>query len=157
MLPILVMAGLSVLAAAASWRIDQRPGSGAATSRSRWCYGTYMSTAGGRTLIITGCGIGTAAIAITEPTPPAPDRATAAARPSIENPTARAAATDIPAATPPPVQPQTDHSSKSRVEAAELVELVELERLWQLPSRCPITAATPPAPEVYVSGQETPA
>ncbi|HEY1968922.1 MAG TPA: hypothetical protein VGH89_13310 [Pseudonocardia sp.] len=158
---ILLMAGLSALAAAAMWWLDRRLDSGAATSRARWCCGAYLSTVDGRTLIISGGGIGIAAIAVTEPTPPVPVRDAAPPWPNTQNPAALAA-TDVPTSTPRPGPPQTDNGCPTVAEladAAELVDLAELEQLWQLPSRCRTATpvATPPAAEVHAPGQETPA
>jgi hypothetical protein len=136
MFPVIVLAGLSALAAAALWCIDQRLDSGAATSRSRWCYGTYISTTGGRTLIITGCGIGTTAIAVTEPTPPAP--AVLPPQPNAHSPAAPVAPSDVPVTVEYAGGPRTADDADKLTEPAELVEL---EQLWLLPPRCPSAAA----------------
>ncbi|HEY1973369.1 MAG TPA: hypothetical protein VGH89_35835 [Pseudonocardia sp.] len=149
MFTIFVIAGLSVLAGTALWRVfDPEPSSATNPTRPTWsCFGAYTTTSGGQTLIIAGGGPGAIAVAITEPTPPPP---TPTPLPAVPVVPVVAPQPHTPTAPPMPVTgPRPDHQHDA--DRGQPAELAELEQLWRLPTRQPTTATLaaepPPAPE----------
>ncbi|HEY1974262.1 MAG TPA: hypothetical protein VGH89_40365 [Pseudonocardia sp.] len=130
MYTVLVMAGLPVLAGAALWCIGKcNVDPSGSASQTRWYFGTYLTTAGGRTLIITGGGVGTVAIAVNEPEPPVP---------ASDAPPPPSDATGSGAPSTTAEDPATDN----RIAEPEPADLAELEQLWRLPSRDPSPSTT---------------
>jgi hypothetical protein len=146
MTTLFLVVGLSVLVGAALWGLlDPDPGSTISPARPRWCcFGTYITTTGGQTLIIAGGGPGAATLAITAPAPrpPVPAAITPQHTPDATAPPR----SDTDLRPTPHVIPRPDRHDRTGY--SQPAELAELEHLWRRPARQPSTAiiATAPGP-----------